>query len=147
MANRYNWKPPCSKEQMEKMYNANMTQTEIAEKLGVTQKVIWHSMKKLGIKARVAKKRNQKKENNPNWKGNNVRYAMAHKRVENIRGKPKLCEVCGTTKAKRYEWANLTGNYTDLLDYQRMCKSCHAKHDKIINNLASVGGDALCQRK
>ena len=41
------------------------------------------------------------------------------------------CERCGTTDpTKRYEWANLTGHYEDVADYERMCKSCHERYDR-----------------
>lgn len=52
-----------------KMYESGCTQMEIAEALGVTQKVVWRFMKNHGIKARVACKRNQRGENNSSWKG------------------------------------------------------------------------------
>ena len=38
-------------------------------------------------------------------------YGGYHYKVRKIRGTPKLCEQCGTTTAKKFEWANLTGNY------------------------------------
>ena len=48
-----------------------------------------------------------------------------------LKGKPKKCEVCGTTdKKKNYDWANLTGKFNDPEDYKRMCRSCHRKYDK-----------------
>lgn len=42
------------------------------------------------------------------------------------------CEVCGTVDpSKRYEWANVTGDYADVEHgYRRMCCSCHRKFDK-----------------
>lgn len=52
-----------------RMYESGCTQMEIAEALGVTQKVVWRFMKNHGIKARVACKRNQQGENNSSWKG------------------------------------------------------------------------------
>lgn len=55
------------------MYENGSTQTEIAEFLGVSQKVVWRFMKNNGIKARVAAKRNQRGENNSNWKGGIVK--------------------------------------------------------------------------
>ncbi len=66
----------------------------------------------------------------PVWKGNNISYGQSHKRVYLARGKANLCEVCGLDDKKRkYDWANLTGNYTDVCDYKMMCKSCHKLHD------------------
>ena len=51
------------------MYASGKTQAEIAENIGVSQKVVWRFMKNNGIKARVAVKRNQTKEKNNCWKG------------------------------------------------------------------------------
>ena len=51
------------------MYDSGYTQTEIGNALGVTQKVVFSYMKRHGIQARVAAKRNQSKENNDFWKG------------------------------------------------------------------------------
>ena len=69
------------------------------------------------------------RENNSNWKGNIVDLTTFHKRVEAMKGKPKKCEVCGTINKRVYDWANLTGNYKDINDYKRMCRSCHKKYD------------------
>lgn len=62
-------------------------------------------------------------------------YGAHHDKVRKLRGKPSKCEICGTTEAKRFEWANITGNYEDINDYKRMCKSCHNRHDGVINNI------------
>jgi len=60
-----------------------------------------------------------------------IGYSAFHKRVISQRGQPKKCEVCGTTdENKTYHWANLTGNYSDVADYKRMCLSCHREYDK-----------------
>ena len=66
----------------------------------------------------------------PTWKGDVVVYRSLHNRVDKARGTPRKCESCGTTKSKMYDWANLTGQYTDVNDYQRMCRKCHMKYDK-----------------
>lgn len=65
---------------------------------------------------------------NGNWKGNEAGYHALHKRVVVERGKPQLCEQCGQTKG-RMEWCNLSGNYTDINDYARLCNSCHKRLD------------------
>ncbi len=67
----------------------------------------------------------------PNWKGDNVGLTALHNWVERKLGKPKKCEFCGTTKAKFFDWANISGKYKrDLLDWVRLCRSCHAQYDK-----------------
>lgn len=117
------------------LYKSGKTQKEIADIYGVSQAFISRLMKKLRIKARVAKKRNQTGANNDSWKGDKAGYAALHYRVEKARGKPKYCEKCKTTTAKRYEWASLTKKYQDINDYIRLCKSCHHRLDGVINNI------------
>ena len=140
MANKYTAQKVDVDKAIE-LYESGMTQGEVAKKLGTTQKVIWRRFRNIGYQCRVAKKKNQEGSNNDNWKGSKVQYAGAHRRVEAQRGKPRECSVCNTKTAKRYEWANLTGKYEDVNDYKRMCKSCHAKHDGVIRNITSPGGD------
>lgn len=123
-------------EKAKKMYEQGLTQVEVAQKLGTTQKVIWGLFQRNNYKCRVARKRNQWGESNHSWVGNNAKCLETyHRRVVRLKGKPMKCDVCKTTKAKKYEWANLAGNYSDLKDYQRMCCSCHAKYDKKARHL------------
>lgn len=64
------------------------------------------------------------------WKGDKVGKSALHNWVEKHKGKPKKCEHCGTTKAKQYDWANISGEYKrELNDFKRLCRSCHAKYD------------------
>ena len=120
------------------LYVAGMTQAEIACHLGLTQKVIWNLMRRHGINARVAAKRDQAGQRNSSWRGSEASYTALHKRVEVARGRALQCDRCGTCDPHRtYEWANLTGAYDDVDDYQRMCRHCHRRYDK-----ARRGGDA-----
>ena len=66
-------------------------------------------------------------ERNGAWRGDDVGYKAAHSRVRRIRGKASdsLCR-CGVAA---YEWANLTGNFADVNDYEAMCRRCHRKYD------------------
>lgn len=65
------------------------------------------------------------------WKGDNAGYFAMHKWVSKWKGCPSVCEVCGTTTAKRYEWANVDHTYKRILeDYIRMCVKCHRNYDK-----------------
>lgn len=50
-------------------YDENMSQVEVAKILGVSQKIVYNFMKRHGLKARKAVKRNQLGENNSSWKG------------------------------------------------------------------------------
>ena len=71
----------------------------------------------------------------PVWKGNNVGYHALHSWIERWKGTPELCENCGTTTAKKYEWANIDHLYKRILeDYIRLCTSCHRKYDVKNNN-------------
>lgn len=117
------------------LYESGMTQQDLATHYGVSQAQVSRVMKALGVKARVPKNLKQAGSDNASWEGNQAGYAALHYRVEKTRGKPKECEVCDTTTAKRYEWANINGNYADTDDYVRMCKSCHATFDGNINNI------------
>lgn len=119
-------------DRIRQLYEAGHTQEEIAQMLGTTQKVIWKHMKRHGIKARVAAKRNQFGDRNHAWKGDNAKYQAMHLRLESRFGKASArgCSVCGTTDPSlSYDWANLTGNYGDINDYAPMCRSCHRRYD------------------
>lgn len=80
-----------------------------------------------GNKGRMAYKSGS---DNLQWKGVKAGYKAFHLRVEAARGKPKKCEDCGTTSAKRFEWASVSGNYSDVNDYKRLCVSCHRRFDR-----------------
>ena len=139
MSNQHTYSVPFTKRELAADYAEGMTQTEIADKWGTTQKVVWLAMKKFGIKARTAAKRDQWGEKNHAWKGDDATYAAFHIRLTKRFGQPKRCEQCGTTdKRKSYDWANLTGNYSDIKDYRRLCRSCHWKLDQRILNITKM---------
>ncbi len=49
--------------------------------------------------------------------------------VKKRKGKPKICEHCGTTEGK-LEWASIDGTLKrDADHYISLCTSCHRKHD------------------
>lgn len=76
------------------------------------------------------------------WRGSKASYSPLHKRVYKLKGKANSCDEIGCTKiSKRFEWANLTGNYEDINDYRSMCKSCHAKFDNAKFNLPHIKHD------
>lgn len=137
MANKYTAKPAPPKEDLERLYyKDNKTQTEIAVVYGVTQKMVFGWFRRLGIKSRVAAKRNQRGQNNSSWKGDKATYAAYHYRVKSSRGKADHCEVCGRSDNQvKYDWANLSGRYDDIDDYMMMCRPCHFKRDGHRNNL------------
>lgn len=110
------------------LYGSGLTQSECASALGVSQKVVWRALKRLGVKARKSVKRNQYGANNSSWKGGEATYSAFHARVIAVRGKPSLCEFCGATSG-RFEWSNQTGAYQNVEDYKRLCVSCHKRFD------------------
>lgn len=65
-------------------------------------------------------------------------YTAVHKRLRKERGTPSLCEHCGTTTARKFEWAYTgtdrgTGRFafsTDLSQYIRLCTPCHYRFDQ-----------------
>lgn len=64
------------------------------------------------------------------WLGDDVGYSGVHKWIYKHKGKPSKCEICGTTKAKKFEWCNVDHTYRRVLDdYFRACTSCHRKYD------------------
>jgi hypothetical protein len=71
-----------------------------------------------------------KGKNNPQWKGAKAGYFSIHDWVKLRLGRPKLSAHCGTTTAKKYEWANISKKYErNIKDWLRLCTSCHRKYD------------------
>lgn len=62
-------------------------------------------------------------------------YNRIHKALYRKFGKANKCENCGTLTAKRYEWANKTGDYEDINDFWQLCPSCHHRADNNFKNL------------
>lgn len=70
------------------------------------------------------------KKRNSSWKGEAAAYSTKHTMMNYDYGKPSLCEDCGTTNAKKFEWANISGEYLRKReDWKRLCKKCHYKMD------------------
>jgi hypothetical protein len=112
------------------LYVAGMSQVEIAHHLSLTQKVVWNLMRRHGIAARPATPRNQSGERNSQWLDTDAGYQAKHTRIARLCGTPSECERCGSVDPNKvYDWANLTGDYDNPADYQRMCRSCHRQFD------------------
>lgn len=78
--NQYTYNVPFTATHLYSDYVLNrMSQAEIAVKYGTTQKVVWNAMRKLGIKTRIAAKRNQVGVANDNWKGGRTLVAKSGK--------------------------------------------------------------------
>lgn len=137
---------PIDQSRVTELYQAGMTQEEVALKLNTTRKVVENTMKRLNLKARKAVKRDQWGDKNHRWKGDGATKAKLHTRLYRRFGKPDSCSVCGTTNpSKSYDWANLTGRYADVRDFKRMCRSCHWKYDKKILNIKKMRTNELPQ--
>jgi hypothetical protein len=64
------------------------------------------------------------------WKGNKASYAAKHMWLSKHYSKGNTCEDCGTNKASRLEWANVSGEYLrERSDYKVLCPSCHRLMD------------------
>lgn len=123
--------PPELVERIRELYNSRLSQDQVQAIIGPGYKVE-RIMKRYNIPRRPPGVALTPKSGdlNPGWKGDKAGYSALHFRVERQRGKPQHCTQCGTTDpAKWYEWANLTGNYADVNDYARMCRSCHRTYD------------------
>jgi predicted DNA-binding protein (UPF0251 family) len=116
--------------ELTRLYTEGATQEECAVALSVSRKVIANAMKRIGIKARKRIKRDQWGANNSGWRGSKASITNKHRRIYRAFGQPSKCDVCGSAdKSKVYDWANLSGDYDNPLDFKRMCRSCHRKYD------------------
>ena len=58
-------------------------------------------------------------------------YRSVHYWIESVLGKPMVCTKCQTQVSKRFNWANISGEYKrDITDWIRLCAKCHAIMDK-----------------
>lgn len=123
-------KSPCpSKEELKNLYDSGLTQRQIGKHYDVCYQTVVAWMKKLEISSRGILHIVKRGTENPQWKGDNASYAALHYRVNNLKGRPSECEVCGTKdKSRTYDWA-CVGEYVNIDDYKRMCRSCHRLHD------------------
>lgn len=65
-----------------------------------------------------------------NWKGEGAGYGAIHEWVRLRLGTPRKCYNCGTTQARKYEWASLKHKYKrDLNNWRRLCTKCHRNYD------------------
>ncbi len=126
MSDRYSVNLPL--QEVIKMYESWMTQYEIWDYFWVTQRIVFWFMRRNWIEARVWKHKDQNKEKNTHWKGDNAWYKALHYRVTNARWKANKCQIC-EWEHTRYEWANINWRYEDINDYVMMCKTCHARMD------------------
>jgi hypothetical protein len=74
-------------------------------------------------------------EKHHRWKGDEVGYDALHSWVYRMKGKPRKCRVCRTTKG-RIQWANFDHKYKrNIDDWIALCPKCHYKWDELILNV------------
>jgi hypothetical protein len=71
---------------------------------------------------------------NPSWRpkrfsGTLREYKRFHKRVYSKYGKASKCIHCEGS-GLIYEWANVTGNFSNPDDYIELCTMCHNRFDR-----------------
>lgn len=116
-------------QRVRELYESGLTIREVQESVGAGVKV-QRLMERCGIPRRPTIKRDQTGARNSSWKGDDATYHALHLRVAVERGRPTQCERCGQNDPDaRYEWANVSGDYHDVADYQRMCVPCHRPFD------------------
>lgn len=119
-----------TKDELLALYDSGLSQVGIAANVGVWPSTVSRWMRRYGIAlGRGANRFPNTGDRVGTWKGSEASYSAMHKRTKKLRGKPSFCEHCQTITAKRYEWASLSKNYSDVNDYIRLCTSCHRKHD------------------
>ena len=72
------------------------------------------------------------------WFGSRSEYKSLHHWVNRHFGQPSICEECGKSGLKNHQihWANISGSYLkERIDWQRLCAKCHAKKDKLSENV------------
>lgn len=112
------------------LYSRGLNQYQLADIFEVSRQTIRRALVRCGVEIRPPG--NKPGCGGPEhncWKGENIGYSGAHQRVRRVRGAPSKCEVCGTEQAKKFEWANLNGEFHDPYDYIRVCVSCHRTVD------------------
>lgn len=123
--------PVCDEPTLRRMYvEENMTISEIAAALDTSVGRVFSTLKKCGIPRRKPTSRKNLGAKHGSWKGESAGYTALHDRVKRARGTPSECKRCGVTDPSMvYEWANLTGDYGSVNDYERMCVKCHRNYD------------------
>jgi len=108
MANKYT-KINVDVVKLIQLYKSGMSQIEVAQELGITQKIVWSRLKENKIKSRIAAPRNQHTIHNNNWKGENVGIDALHTYVRRRFPMPELCQCCQADPP--YDLANISGEY------------------------------------
>lgn len=87
-------------------------------------------------------------EQNHQWKGEDAGYTTKHTWASRTFGTPRRCEHCASESEKRYDWANVSGQYKrERADWLRLCRRCHTRYDRAIrlkkNKRYEFNGESL----
>lgn len=109
---------------LNKLYESGMNIRQAAEAIGISRPTARKLIKnKRSRKGLVCEKSHR-------WKGDAAGYNAKHTWIYRRLGKANMCVRCGVLGKKRYDWANISGEYKrDVNDYQQMCAPCHLKMD------------------
>ena len=94
------------------------------------------ALSRMGKKNPMYGKRCNVGSTNGQWKGDEVGYRGIHDYIKYYIPKPKICSTpnCGNTNY--IELHNKSGLYLrNFYDWEWICRSCHTKKDKRINNI------------
>lgn len=124
------------------LYSEGKSMTEIAQIFGCGGEHVAHELTRHGVALRGHKQamelagRQKKtarfKEDHSNWRGgkDSLPYSplerSAHFWVRQHYGRANHCDFNPSHVSTRYDWSNISGNYTKLRsDWQMLCHSCH----------------------
>lgn len=111
-------------------YLSGMSTRELARQYGVSRPAIKAARRRHGIPLRARAQWHRHGAARHTGKGNAAGYSALHTRVHRLLGLPQCGADCGTpAPEKKYDWANLTGDFADPADYRRLCRRCHARFD------------------
>ena len=131
------------------LYLSGLSQSETARYLSISTGNVEHFLKKNNIKTRTQIEAQPRGAKHSLWKGDEVSYSGLHYWIQRKLGQPSLCEECGTTTAKRFEWANISGEYKRILDdWVRLCKKCHNLYDNVYKKMwdnRTKNSDKICE--
>ena len=109
------WENPEYKKHMSDAHKGQVTWASLNFKKGMTTNT-----------GRTHFKEGTLDEQAPRWKGDKVGYIALHSWVRKRLGRPTKCSNDMNHKAKRYVWANISGEYKrELSDWHELCNSCN----------------------
>lgn len=125
-----NKRPDVDTSEIVALYESGLSSPNIGKRLGCCSRTVSLRLAAAGIAMRPKGKIKTYTGAHPSFKGEAVSYPQFHRRLYVAFGQPSLCTRCGRTDdGVAYDWANLTGDYTDPHDFARMCRPCHRRYD------------------